>query len=279
MINKVTLQEQQVLWNFPALNNNVSPYNSSDENSTSGQSVDDDSTLNLGVYDVLCGRHKASFNNIGNRRFRVTVSLSLSRYMSAPSRKDKTVVIKSVAALIQSNGGRFLQRTRGAWVDLNEKQAHEKVGHALRDMAMASAKAESCTSARPQAFSQAEMASTYQPSVSTETIAAHKAASDGADEPVVRDMEATAVEWTFGPSTANQQFSNNDETLFLDDHSLAPGLEDTVAETTNTQQVDAEHDDPTQWLPRDTYRDSTEADVLAWIVQESRLCFDDYAEL
>jgi hypothetical protein len=31
----------------------------------------------LGSYDILCGRGKIAFNNIGNRRFRVTISLNL----------------------------------------------------------------------------------------------------------------------------------------------------------------------------------------------------------
>lgn len=94
----------------------------------------------VGCYDVLCGRHKAAFNNVGNRRFRVTVSLALDRYLQAKSRKDRSVVIASVAALVHSIGGRFLQRKKGAWVELSEKEAHNKTGHALRDLAAAVAK-------------------------------------------------------------------------------------------------------------------------------------------
>lgn len=94
----------------------------------------------VGCYDVLCGRHKAAFNNVGNRRFRVTVSLSLNRYLQAKSRKDRSVVIASVTALVHSIGGRFLQRKNGAWVELSEKEAHNKTGHALRDMAAAVAR-------------------------------------------------------------------------------------------------------------------------------------------
>jgi hypothetical protein len=93
----------------------------------------------LGLYDVICGRHKEAFNNIGNRRFRVTISLAQDRYTGATTRKEKSVVIKSLADLVRANGGRFLQRQHDAWVELSEKQAHEKVGHALRDMAVSSA--------------------------------------------------------------------------------------------------------------------------------------------
>jgi hypothetical protein len=99
----------------------------------------------LGPYDVICGRHKAAFTNIGNRRFRITVALALERYMSSSSRKDKTTVMKGVAALVRSNGGRFLlhQARDGAsddtspWVELGQDQTHQKVAHAFRDMATA----------------------------------------------------------------------------------------------------------------------------------------------
>lgn len=107
------------------------------------------SITHVGVYDVLCGRDKEAFNNIGNRRFRVTVSLALDRYTQALTRKEKSTVIHSVAVLVQQNGGRFLHKTntntndgnaKNEYTELNEKQRHDKVGHALRDMALAASK-------------------------------------------------------------------------------------------------------------------------------------------
>lgn len=89
--------------------------------------------LEIGKYDVLCGRHKAAFNNVGNRRFRITVALALDRYMAATTRRDKTAVIKSVTLLVQHNGGHFLQFLHGMWMELNQDQAHKKVAHAMRD--------------------------------------------------------------------------------------------------------------------------------------------------
>ena len=91
----------------------------------------------IGSYDVLCGRHKLAFNNVGNRRLRVTVSLSLERYLAKPSRQDKTLQIISIVKLIQQSGGRFLEWQKDRWIELGEKQAREKVGHALRNMASA----------------------------------------------------------------------------------------------------------------------------------------------
>lgn len=110
----------------------------------------------IGMYDVLCGRDKAAFNNIGNRRFRVTVSLSLERYLQAATRKEKSVVIKSVVTMLHADGGKFLQLVTSkrsnsdapCYIELNEKQAHEKAGHALRDMALLRSKTSSTTSSK-----------------------------------------------------------------------------------------------------------------------------------
>jgi hypothetical protein len=103
----------------------------------------------LGVYDVICGRHKAAFNNIGNRRFRCTIALALPRFLQSKSRKDKSIVIESIRQLVHQNGGKFLiaqstnatpmdeastnDSTNIIWEELDPKQSHLKVGHALRD--------------------------------------------------------------------------------------------------------------------------------------------------
>lgn len=57
--------------------------------------------MDVGPYDVLCGRHRLSFNNIGNRRFRVTISLFLDRYMEAPTRQEKSLIVLTVAATVK----------------------------------------------------------------------------------------------------------------------------------------------------------------------------------
>ena len=90
----------------------------------------------LGPYDILCGRHKDAFNNVGNRRFRVTVSLWFSRYTSASSRLQKSFIIQSIHDTTRQAGGRFLKRRGRVYQELNQKQVHEKIGHALRDMAL-----------------------------------------------------------------------------------------------------------------------------------------------
>ena len=102
-------------------------------------SDDDDACITaVGPYDILCGRDKNAFNNIGNRRFRVTISLWLSRYIGSPSRQDKTEIIHKIREVLKETGGVFLKPARGGnLVQLNDKQVREKIGHALRDMVQA----------------------------------------------------------------------------------------------------------------------------------------------
>ena len=91
----------------------------------------------IGSYDVICGRNKNSFNNIGNRRFRVTIALALHRYHACQTRPEKTGVVRSIVEQVRSNNGRFLKWHEQQWVELTDKEALAKVGHAVRDMTKA----------------------------------------------------------------------------------------------------------------------------------------------
>jgi hypothetical protein len=90
----------------------------------------------LGTFDVICGRCSTAFNNIGNQRFRATISKNVQRYIDAPTRAHKSKVILSVTELLQNDlGARFFKFKKGNYVELDNKTILEKVGHALRDMA------------------------------------------------------------------------------------------------------------------------------------------------
>jgi hypothetical protein len=87
-------------------------------------------------YDILCGRHKLAFNNIGNRRFRVTISLWLDRYIAATTRAHKTRVVILIIDVLLGAGARFFKHdaSTDSWVTLSTKEIRAKVGHAIRDM-------------------------------------------------------------------------------------------------------------------------------------------------
>jgi hypothetical protein len=97
-------------------------------------------TNELAPYDILCGRSKQAFNNVGNRRFRVTISLYLDRYLEVTSKKGKGDLIVSIVRYLRGEcvGARFLKKAKGSnrYIELREREAREKVGHALRDLAV-----------------------------------------------------------------------------------------------------------------------------------------------
>lgn len=92
-------------------------------------------------YDILCGRDKATFNNVGNRRFRVLISLNIPRYNRAKTKAEKASVIKYVCNVFQNEVGvRFLKKHQSQkeyYFELSATEARKKVGHALRDMSVA----------------------------------------------------------------------------------------------------------------------------------------------
>jgi hypothetical protein len=95
-------------------------------------------TYQLTGYDVLVGRHKLAFNHVGNRRFRVVVSMFLPRYIQNPSRQERSLLILEIVETISRAGGHFLKQNKyQQLVEISEKEKRNKVGHALRDAAAA----------------------------------------------------------------------------------------------------------------------------------------------
>lgn len=99
----------------------------------------------LGPFDVLCGRDKQSYNNVGNRRFRVMINVNLPHYLKCKTRTDRSKMILALTYDLQeiSCHFRFFKRVKGVdkendcfrLVELDHKQSREKIAHALRDAA------------------------------------------------------------------------------------------------------------------------------------------------
>lgn len=105
----------------------------------------------LGPNDVLCGRDRHSFNNVGNRQFRIAISLNLPRYVACKNRTERSRAIHLLhKELLETYRLRFYKRVAAArrggessntntntstLIELDWKQSREKVAHALRDAA------------------------------------------------------------------------------------------------------------------------------------------------
>lgn len=123
-----------------------------------------DSGFEPGEYDVICSRGKQYYNHIGNIRFRTMVESHVEEYCRAETKVGKGAVVMSIVDAIRraSPAGGFVRFSvkRGRYVEIgdelvsqdsknpcidehndsntceftsNEKQAREKVGHALRE--------------------------------------------------------------------------------------------------------------------------------------------------
>ena len=86
--------------------------------------------------DILCGRGNAFANHPGNKNFSIVVRDNLQRYVDAPKRMEKSMVVASVVAEIVNSGTRFVkqEKSSGRWYQMNQDQMHEKTGHAIRDL-------------------------------------------------------------------------------------------------------------------------------------------------
>lgn len=96
----------------------------------------------LGPFDVLCGRDKESYNNVGNRRFRLLINVNLPKYLKCKTRSDRSRMILQLTYELQNSCAqfRFLKRVKGntdcyTLSVLDHKQSREKIAHALRDAA------------------------------------------------------------------------------------------------------------------------------------------------
>jgi len=88
-------------------------------------SAADISAVQVGPYDVLCGRGGATNNHNGNRNFRRIVTEHQKKYLAARKR-DKRVIAEI--------SGRFLRReSDGRWSEVDGCKACEKTSQALRE--------------------------------------------------------------------------------------------------------------------------------------------------
>ena len=98
----------------------------------------------INEHDVLCGRGGTSNQHIGNRKFRILVKRHQESYLKC-KKKDKPAISARIVQLIREMNppGRFLkqERNNGAWFDVGDARATEKVSQALREGAPAIRKA------------------------------------------------------------------------------------------------------------------------------------------
>jgi hypothetical protein len=83
---------------------------------------------------VICGRGKDSYNHEGNRCFRKLASVFVERYSRADSKTTKSALVFNIVTTIRKAGGHFCKYEKGAWFEVGDRCAREKVSAYFRDM-------------------------------------------------------------------------------------------------------------------------------------------------
>ena len=86
-------------------------------------------------YDIIFGRDKVCYHNVGNKRFRILISLNLNKYLLATTRSERSALIHSLTTNLLDGQCQFCfwKRDHNALIKLDREQTQEKIGLALKD--------------------------------------------------------------------------------------------------------------------------------------------------
>jgi hypothetical protein len=85
-------------------------------------------------FDVLLGKGRPCQEYYGNKRLHDIIACHYDEYNNAERRDKKSKIADQLVNVIKASPGRFLKRDEksGLWVEVNDKEAREKVCHGLR---------------------------------------------------------------------------------------------------------------------------------------------------
>jgi hypothetical protein len=85
-------------------------------------------------YSVICGRGKASYAHTGNQRLRLLASMFVDNYSLTGCNKHKSTMASHIVTITRERGGSFCKYEQGAWFEVGDHFAREKVSAMFRDM-------------------------------------------------------------------------------------------------------------------------------------------------
>merc|ERR1719491_523118 len=85
--------------------------------------------------DVLCGRGNVYASHPGNKAFQSIIRDNVQAYSEAKGRLEKVDIVDNVMNQILNSGARIVKidSTTKQWYQLSDVEAHQKIGHCLRD--------------------------------------------------------------------------------------------------------------------------------------------------
>jgi hypothetical protein len=85
-------------------------------------------------YSVICGRGKTSYDHTGNHRLRVLAGMFVENYSLTGCNKHKSAMASHIVTMTREKGGSFCKYEQGAWFEVGDHFAREKVSAMFRDM-------------------------------------------------------------------------------------------------------------------------------------------------
>jgi hypothetical protein len=82
---------------------------------------------------VICGRGKSSYDHTGNHHLRMLASAFVADYSQAGRKLAKSSIVAYIVAMTRERGGSFCKCENGAWFEVGDRCAREKVSTFFRD--------------------------------------------------------------------------------------------------------------------------------------------------
>lgn len=88
-----------------------------------------------GRFDVICARGKKALQHVGNVNFRRMIESNLEPYSRANTKPLKSALVTSIVNAVRqaSPEGGFVKEVDGAWYEVGDHIAREKIGQSFRD--------------------------------------------------------------------------------------------------------------------------------------------------
>lgn len=83
-----------------------------------------------GQMDVICARGKVAQRHSGNERLRAIIESNVHEYAYAPTKLSKSTIVSSILDAVRDGNprGGFVKYEGGAWHDVGDLVAREKIG-------------------------------------------------------------------------------------------------------------------------------------------------------